>query len=122
MADVEDVENDLAKEHCQKITASSKPLNEAESSNMVDQLAGWNVFYKDGEPRLEKAYDFENFEKALEFTDEIGELANIEDHHPAILTEYGKVTVDWWTHKIKGLHRNDFIMAAKTDDLYVRTT
>jgi 4a-hydroxytetrahydrobiopterin dehydratase len=55
--------------------------------------------------------------QALDFTNKVGGLAEEEDHHPAILTEYGKVTVVWWTHAIKGLHRNDFIMAAKTDQL-----
>jgi len=56
----------------------------------------------------------------LEFTNKVGELAEKEGHHPALLTEWGRTTVTWWTHKIKGLHRNDFIMAAKTDELYQR--
>jgi 4a-hydroxytetrahydrobiopterin dehydratase len=56
--------------------------------------------------------------EALDFTNRVGELAEQQGHHPAIITEWGKVTVTWWTHKIKGLHRNDFIMAAKTDRLY----
>jgi len=53
----------------------------------------------------------------MTFTNQVGEIAEAQGHHPAILTEWGKVTVTWWTHKIKGLHRNDFIMAAKTDRL-----
>jgi 4a-hydroxytetrahydrobiopterin dehydratase len=68
--------------------------------------------------RLEKVFKFKNFSEALEFTNRVGALAEQEDHHPALLTEWGKVTVNWWTHKIKGLHRNDFIMAAKTDRMY----
>jgi 4a-hydroxytetrahydrobiopterin dehydratase len=48
----------------------------------------------------------------------VGEVAEAEDHHPALLTEWGKVTVTWWTHAVKGLHRNDFIAAAKTDQLH----
>ena len=52
--------------------------------------------------------------------DEIAELAEKEGHHPALLTEWGRTTVTWWTHKIKGLHRNDFVMAAKTDELFGR--
>jgi 4a-hydroxytetrahydrobiopterin dehydratase len=48
---------------------------------------------------------------------QVGQIAEEEGHHPSILTEWGRVTVTWWTHKIKGLHRNDFIMAAKTDRL-----
>jgi len=59
---------------------------------------------------------------ALDFTNTVGGLAEEEGHHPAILTEYGKVTVVWWTHKIKGLHRNDFIMAAKTDQIAIEPT
>ena len=61
---------------------------------------------------------YKNFDEALTFTNKVGQLAEAEGHHPSILTEWGKVTVTWWTHKIKGLHRNDFIMAAKTDQLY----
>jgi len=68
--------------------------------------------------RLEKAFQFKDFRQALAFTNRIAQLANEADHHPAILTEWGKVTVTWWTHKIKGLHKNDFIMAAKTEQAY----
>jgi 4a-hydroxytetrahydrobiopterin dehydratase len=63
-----------------------------------------------------------DFIKAMDFTNRAAQLANEEDHHPAILTEWGKVTVTWWTHKIKGLHQNDFIMAAKTDQLYGKSS
>ena len=58
---------------------------------------------------------FKNFEQALQFTNKLGTVAEQQNHHPAILTEWGKVTVSWWTHKIGGLHKNDFIMAARTD-------
>ena len=68
-------------------------------------------------PRLVRTFTLPNFRAALAFTQRVGELAEEEGHHPAILTEWGKVTVSWWTHKIKGLHKNDFIMAAKTDAL-----
>jgi 4a-hydroxytetrahydrobiopterin dehydratase len=54
----------------------------------------------------------------LEFTNKIGSIAEVENHHPLIITEWGKVTLDWWTHKIGGLHKNDFIMAARSDELY----
>ena len=67
---------------------------------------------------LERAFAFPNFVDALAFTNKVSALAESESHHPALLTEWGKVTVTWWTHKIGGLHRNDFIMAAKTDQLY----
>jgi 4a-hydroxytetrahydrobiopterin dehydratase len=71
----------------------------------------------DGLKRLERVFKFKNFAEALAFTNEIGRIAEAEDHHPLIITEYGQVTVNWWTHKIKGLHRNDFIVAAKTDKI-----
>ncbi len=64
------------------------------------------------------SFKFKNFVQSLEFTNQVGALAEAEGHHPALLTEWGRVTVTWWTHKIKGLHRNDFIMAAKTDQLF----
>ncbi|NQV31076.1 MAG: 4a-hydroxytetrahydrobiopterin dehydratase, partial [Phycisphaeraceae bacterium] len=67
--------------------------------------------------RLERTYYFENFKEAMVFTQLVGDLAEQENHHPAILTEWGRVTVTWWTHKIKGLHINDFVMATQTDKL-----
>lgn len=70
------------------------------------------------EERLHRVFKFTNFAQALEFTNEVGGLAEAENHHPAVLLEYGKVTVDWWTHKINGLHKNDFVMAARTDLVY----
>jgi len=71
-----------------------------------------------GKEQLCKEFKFKNFVEALAFTNKVGELAEAENHHPAILVEYGKVTVSWWTHVIGGLHKNDFIMAARTDSAY----
>lgn len=76
---------------------------------------------RDGVERLERQFRFANFANALEFTIRVGAIAEAEDHHPAILTEWGRVTVGWWTHVVGGLHRNDFIMAAQTDRLYAVT-
>jgi 4a-hydroxytetrahydrobiopterin dehydratase len=72
----------------------------------------------DGIKRLRRVFPVDDFAQALEFTKKVGQLAEEEGHHPALLTEWGRTTVTWWTHKIKGLHRNDFVMAAKTDELY----
>ncbi len=82
------------------------------------EVPAWAVVEREGVPRLERTFPFRNFAEALRFTNRVGELAEEEGHHPALLTEWGKVTVAWWTHKIRGLHRNDFVMAAKTDRLY----
>jgi 4a-hydroxytetrahydrobiopterin dehydratase len=75
------------------------------------------VVEKNGIKRLEKSFKFKDFAEALAFTNKVGKMAEKEGHHPDILTEWGKVTVSWWTHKINGLHKNDFVMAAKTDSL-----
>ena len=72
---------------------------------------------REGINRLERNFEFPDFVQAMAFTNQVGVLAEEEDHHPAILTEWGRVTVTWWTHKIRGLHRNDFVAAAKTDTL-----
>jgi 4a-hydroxytetrahydrobiopterin dehydratase len=81
------------------------------------QVPEWDVIEVEGVKRLQRQFKFKDFAQALAFTDQVGALAEAEDHHPVILTEWGRVTVTWWTHKIKGLHRNDFIMAAKTDQI-----
>ena len=85
----------------------------------MPQLPDWQIVEIQGVKRLERLFKFRNFRDSLAFTNQVGEIAEQEDHHPLIQTEWGRVTVNWWTHKIKGLHRNDFIMAAKTDELYL---
>jgi len=93
-------------------------LTELEIKLYKPQVPDWQVIVVEGVSRLRRVYRFKNFLQALDFTNQVGKLAEAEDHHPALLTEWGRVTVDWWTHKINGLHRNDFIMAAKSDSLY----
>ena len=93
-------------------------LSEIEIRELHPLVAGWEVIEREGFQRLERVFSFNNFSQALEFTNMVGEIAEAEDHHPAILTKWGKVTITWWTHSIKGLHRNDFIMAARTNELY----
>lgn len=104
--------------HCSPVPTDASPLTEQQFNALQEELTGWKTVNINGELRLEKTYRFKDFNQALAFTNRVGELANLEDHHPAILTEWGKVTVTWWTHKIKGLHKNDFIMAARTEQLY----
>jgi 4a-hydroxytetrahydrobiopterin dehydratase len=65
-------------------------------------------------------FRFEDFAQALAFTNAVGELAEAENHHPALLTEWGRVTVTWWTHVARGVTRSDLAMAAKTDELALR--
>ena len=93
-------------------------LTDNEIEDLLPQVPEWGVKEVDGIKRLERVFKLKNFIEAIAFTNKIGLISEKEDHHPLIVTEYGRVTVDWWTHKIKGLHQNDFIMAAKTDRLF----
>lgn len=108
----------LAAGKCIACRAGEPTLTDAEIEELLPQITGWQVQEVNGEKRLDKIFKMKNFAQALEFTNKIGAIAEEENHHPLIITEWGKVTVDWWTHKIGGLHKNDFIMAAKTDELY----
>ena len=103
---------------CTACRGGEPTVTDAEIAEFKPQVPEWKIVEIDGIKRLERVFKFKDFVSALTFTNKVGELAESEGHHPALLTEWGKVTVTWWTHKIRGLHRNDFIMAAKTDELY----
>ena len=108
---------DLTKETCVACRSGAPKVTEAEIAELMPQIPGWRIFEKDGVPRLTREFTFPDFAGALAFTNKVGDLAEAADHHPEILTAWGSVAVTWWTHKIRGLHRNDFIMAARTDRL-----
>ena len=108
---------DLKQQKCQACKADAPRVTEDEIKDYKPQIPDWNIIEKEGELRLEKVYKFPDFKHAIAFTNAIGDEAEKEGHHPALLTEWGKVTVTWWTHAIHGLHKNDFIMAAKTDEI-----
>jgi 4a-hydroxytetrahydrobiopterin dehydratase len=109
--------DNLSSQTCEACRVGSPLVTEDEIKELMPQIPEWEIINVDGIDRLERLYTFGNFVDAIAFTNKVGEIAEAEGHHPAILTEWGKVTVTWWTHKIKGLHVNDFIMAAKTDEL-----
>jgi 4a-hydroxytetrahydrobiopterin dehydratase len=92
-------------------------MDEEAIEDLLEELQEWTLKRIDGVARVEKRYHFNDFAKALAFTKKVGELAEKAGHHPAILTEWGKVTVSWWSHSLGGVHRNDLIMAARTDQL-----
>lgn len=108
----------IADETCEACRADAPRLTEQEIQPLQQEVPEWQVIMQDKIPVLIREYSFANFFQALAFTNLVGRLAESMNHHPAILTEWGKVRVEWWTHKIKGLHRNDFVMAAKTERLY----
>jgi 4a-hydroxytetrahydrobiopterin dehydratase len=108
---------DLTQERCVACRRDAPRVTEAEIVELKPQIPEWQIMEQDGIPRLKRTYRFPDFKTALAFTQRVGKIAEVEGHHPALLTEWGKTTVEWYTHKIKGLHRNDFIMAAKTDQI-----
>jgi len=108
---------DLRQMKCVSCRSDEPTLTDAVVAELQPQVADWQVKEVDGMKRLERVFKFKNFAQALEFTKQVGAIAEAEDHHPLIITEWGRVTIQWWTHKIGGLHKNDFIMAAKTDEL-----
>ncbi|MBI3930166.1 MAG: 4a-hydroxytetrahydrobiopterin dehydratase [Armatimonadetes bacterium] len=110
--------SDLSAEKCIACRAGAPRATEQERGELSPQIPGWTLVEEGGIEKLRRVFKFDNFARALEFTNRVGATAEEENHHPALLTEWGRVTVTWWTHKIKGLHRNDFIAAAKTDRLY----
>jgi 4a-hydroxytetrahydrobiopterin dehydratase len=103
---------------CTTFRGGEQPLSRAEIEDYLPQVPSWKLERQNGSYRIERSFRFSDFSEALEFTNKIASLAEKEGHHPAILTEWGRVTVRWWTHKIRGLHRNDFIMAAKSERAY----
>ena len=106
---------ELVEQKCEACRAGAPRVTTEEKRQLMPQIRDWEIVAQDGIERLVRTYRVDGFKNALLFTMKIGELAEVEGHHPAILTEWGRVTVSWWSHKIKGLHVNDFIMAAKTD-------
>lgn len=107
----------LTRQPCTACRGDVPPLSDGQAADLLSEVPGWDIVHRDGIARLERVFSFKNFAEALAFTQAVGDLAEAEDHHPALLTEWGKVTVTWWTHKIGGLHQNDFIAAAKTSAL-----
>lgn len=108
----------LTEGECEACKADASPIAESDVPELLAALPKWQLLVLSGEKRLERLFVFKNFVEAQAFANKVGDLAEAHDHHPAILLEWGKVTVTWWTHKINGLHRNDFVMAAKTDRLF----
>ena len=107
----------LTQSSCVACRRDAPTVTDAEIAELHPQVPDWELVEVDGVKRLTRVFSFDGFAQALAFTNKVGDLAEREGHHPALLTEWGRTTVSWWTHKIKGLHHNDFVMAAKTDQL-----
>jgi 4a-hydroxytetrahydrobiopterin dehydratase len=108
----------LNRERCVACRSDSLHVTDQEAAELHSQIPAWQIVGQSEFPKLQRMFRFVDFSDAIAFTNTVGAQAEFEGHHPRLVTEWGWVTVEWWTHKIKGLHRNDFIMAAKTDQMY----
>ncbi|HEY8447555.1 MAG TPA: 4a-hydroxytetrahydrobiopterin dehydratase [Thermomicrobiales bacterium] len=107
----------LTSEHCVACRPDAPPVTEAEIAELKPSVPEWEIVEVKGVPRLQRTFRFRDYPSTLAFVQRLGELAESEGHHPSMTVDWGKVRVSWWTHAIRNLHRNDFIMAAKTDAL-----
>ena len=108
--------SDLASGSCEACRIDAPIVSDDEASLLIKEIEGWDLI-NDGVKKLKKEFSFSNYSDSVDFSNKVADMADKEDHHPQIILEWGKVTVIWWSHKIKGLHKNDFICAAKTNNL-----
>ncbi len=108
----------LSELKCVACRGGDPALTEAEIAELHPQTPDWQIVTQDAVLRLQRVFKFKNYAQAVEFTNKVAAIADEQDHHPLIVLEWGRVAVQWWTHVVKGLHKNDFIMAAKTDEIF----
>ena len=108
---------ELSRQSCEACRADAPRISDADLTELMPRIPDWGVVVVDEVMRLTREFQFNDFAQAMAFSNRVGDIAETAGHHPAILTEWGKVTVTWWSHKIRGLHKNDLIMAARTDEL-----
>jgi 4a-hydroxytetrahydrobiopterin dehydratase len=108
----------LAEQDIVQCRKGTPALDGSTCKELLRELPQWSVVNVEGIDQLQRSFVFPDFSAALAFTNATGALAEAADHHPALTTEWGKVKVQWWTHTVRGLHRNDFVMAARCDRLY----
>ena len=107
--------DDLLSKTCTPCRGGIPSLTRSQAEGFLDQVPGW-LLVDDGRS-IERSFSFKNFKEALDFVTKVGDAAEIEGHHPDITFGWGRAKVSWQTKKINGLHENDFIMAAKTNQL-----
>jgi 4a-hydroxytetrahydrobiopterin dehydratase len=112
--------SEILKGNCEPVKRNDDPLTQEEVDSLRSHVEDWTITTVDDVPHLHRVFEFPDFKEALLFTQKIGEIAEEQNHHPRLTTEWGSVAVEWWTNAIGGLHRNDFVMAVKVDDLMSR--
>ena len=109
---------ELKDRECEACRVGAPQATEEEVAELLPEVPEWDIIEEDGIKKLTRSFRLNNFSEALSFTVKVGELADEIGHHPTLITEWGRVTVIYFSKKIKGLHVTDFIMAAKTDSLF----
>ena len=110
--------SELSDLQCQATPSDAPLLSSEQIAELLPQIPGWSVETHGQTPQLEKTFSFKNYIEAMAFANLITPFAEANDHHPAVLVQYGSVRVNWWSHSIGGLHLNDFALAAKTNKVY----
>ena len=108
--------SDLASNTCEACRIDAPKVSDDESNILLKEIDNWDLIHEEVK-QLKKIFSFSSYKESVDFSNKVAKMADREDHHPTITLEWGLVTVVWWSHKIKGLHKNDFICAAKTDQL-----
>ena len=108
--------NDLSSQSCEACQIDAPKVPQDQIQILLSEIDGW-VLINEPINKIQKVFSFKSYKDSVDFSNKVASLADDEDHHPQIVLEWGKVTVIWWSHKIEGLHKNDFICAAKTDKL-----
>jgi 4a-hydroxytetrahydrobiopterin dehydratase len=109
--------SDLTRESCTACKGGEPTLTDAELAALLPAVPAWRVVERDGIRRLAREFKFADFKAAMAFAVSVGEVAEREGHHPDLYVAWGKLGVETWTHAIGGLHKNDFVLAAKIDAL-----
>ena len=108
--------NDLSSQSCEACQIDAPKVPQDQIQILLSEINGWFLI-EERINKIQKIFSFKSYKDSVDFSNKVASLADDEDHHPQIVLEWGKVTVIWWSHKIEGLHKNDFICAAKTDKL-----
>ena len=108
---------ELLKKTCSACEIGAPLVPHDQQTELLTDLDGWIIDNSDIS-KLTKKFKLNNYEQSIVFTNLIADLAELQDHHPKITLEWGSVSLEWWSHKIGGLHMNDFICAAKSDEIF----
>lgn len=114
--DMAETRKDLASLKCVPCRGGVPPMKQEEVRLMLNDVQGWKKS-EDKVDKIEKLFTFKNFKEAIVFVNKVAEIAEEEGHHPDIFIQWNKVRLTLWTHAINGLFKNDFILAAKIDEI-----